>query len=60
MITLLMRLRPTAAVLAGGLAVFTVWISWRAKVLEIRMVKHDQSSELVKQARSRFQPALAR
>jgi peroxiredoxin len=47
MITLLMRLRPTAAVLAGGLAVFTVWISWRAKALEIRMVKHDQSSELV-------------
>jgi cytochrome c biogenesis protein CcmG, thiol:disulfide interchange protein DsbE len=43
-----MRSRPSAAgaIAIAGLAVFTIWITWQAKALELRLHGHNPGAEL--------------
>jgi peroxiredoxin len=51
-----MTSRPSAAAALAitGLAVFTIWITWRAKGLESRAASHDRSGELLNKSAPAF------
>jgi peroxiredoxin len=49
------RPSPLAIVGIAALAAFTIFITWRAKLLELKVLHHDEASELVNKPAPDFQ-----